>query len=112
MGDCVTWGTPSIALGTRTPCQWTVVVFFSGRSLVTMIRAWSPLRKRKTGPGTEPLKPQTSLRTPGRIDCEKALGRSLIVPFGGAVCANAGGRAIIERVAPVVLRMSRRENIT
>src|SRR3990172_2927018 len=53
MGSCVTPGTPSIALGTSTPCQWIVVG--SGSSFLTTIRIWSPSVTRIIGPGTVPL---------------------------------------------------------
>src|SRR5690242_15240743 len=89
------------------PCQWTVVAALRGRSLVTATRAVSPLRKRSSGPGTVPLKPHMSLDMPGRIVCGKALARSRM----GPVAADNGGRAIIDRVAPVALSTSRRDNI-
>ena len=53
IGSCVTSGTPSIALGTSTPCQWIVVG--SDNSFFTMILTWSPSVTRIIGPGTVPL---------------------------------------------------------
>ncbi len=107
IGSCVTCGTPSIALGTRRPCQCTVVPFEAGRLLVTATRARSPLRSRSTGPGTEPLKPHTLVLTPGRTGCMNALARS----FTGVLAACAGGNAIIVRPAPAVLSRSRRVKV-
>ncbi len=46
-------GTPSIAFGSRNPCQWTVVS--SARAFSTVMRRRSPCRTRISGPGTAPL---------------------------------------------------------
>ena len=45
--------TPSIAFGTRTPCQWTVVS--TGSRLVKRTRRRSPTAACRIGPGTWPL---------------------------------------------------------
>ena len=52
-------GTPSIAFGTRTPCQWMVVS--SARALSTATRSLSPWRRRISGPGTVPLYNQAAV---------------------------------------------------
>jgi hypothetical protein len=52
-GFCVTPGTPSIAFGTFTPCQWMVVA--SGRRFVRTTRTRSPSFTRISGPGIRPL---------------------------------------------------------
>ena len=46
-------GTPSIGLGSRTPCQWIEVDSFS--LFVTLIVTSSPSRRRRIGAGTEPF---------------------------------------------------------
>jgi hypothetical protein len=45
-------GTPSIAFGTRMPCQWMVVS--SPNRLFTAMRSRFPCRTRISGPGTRP----------------------------------------------------------
>ena len=54
MTGVVTTGTPSSMLGTSKPCQWREVVS-SAKPFVTVMRATSPSRKRRTGPGVPPL---------------------------------------------------------
>ena len=53
MGGCVMNGTPSIAFGTRCPCQCTDVL--CSISFFTMTRTGSPSTTRISGPGTMPL---------------------------------------------------------
>ena len=53
MGGWVTNVTPSILLGTKTPCQCTVVL--SCISFLTLTRILSPSVMRIIGPGTMPL---------------------------------------------------------
>jgi hypothetical protein len=43
-------GTPSIAIGTRTPCQWIVVL--AGSALSSASANGSPWHARSSGPGT------------------------------------------------------------
>ena len=52
IGFWVRCGTPSMALRTRTPCQWTVVS--SGSRFWTRTRTRSPWRTRISGPGILP----------------------------------------------------------
>jgi hypothetical protein len=54
-------GTPSIALGSRMPCQW--IELGSSRPLVTLSVTVSPSRQRKVGAGTWPL---TAIAVRGR----------------------------------------------
>jgi chaperonin GroEL len=53
IGRWVRCGTPSIAFGTRSPCQCTVVS--SSSRFSTLMRRRSPWRTRISGPGTAPL---------------------------------------------------------
>ena len=53
IGGWVMKGTPSIAFGVITPCQWTAVL--SGNWFVTLTRIVSPSVTRISGPGTTPL---------------------------------------------------------
>ena len=52
IGACVSGGAPSIALTSRTPCQWTAVA--SGNSLMRRTQTSSPRRTCRAGPGTMP----------------------------------------------------------
>ncbi len=80
INGCVMGATPSIELGTLTPCQWTSVPM--GSSLWTTIWTRSPTSTLIWGPGTIPLYDQASTMTPGSTSqgVTAAVSSNFLVP--------------------------------
>ena len=81
------YGTPSMSLGTATPCRCIVVGWLI--SLRTTIRTWFPCCTRISGPGTVPLNPIASTKTPGLVSqrTSSAVSSNTFVP-----CSTLGSR--------------------
>src|SRR3954451_19916841 len=85
IGSWVMYGTPSMALGTSMPCQWTVVD--CGSSFLTTMETLSPSLTLITGPGTWPLYVHALTVLPGST-CQStifAVRSNCFVPSGSTV---------------------------
>src|SRR5262249_15601730 len=89
-------GTPSIAAGRSSPCQW-MEVGESGSWFSTRIRSMSPSRTRISGPGSEPFNSTdgTGCAPSGLVDAAPtartycvALGRGTYAVSRGALFAH------------------------
>src|SRR5437667_7451055 len=83
-------GTPSMLLGTSTPCQWIVVG--TGSEFLSVTRTVSPSVTWISGPGIWPLKVQALTVLPGSSSQSTALASKVysLVTAGAAALAAPG----------------------
>src|SRR5262249_31582427 len=89
MGAWVSPATPSMALGSRTPCQWTLVG--SARSLTTRTRRSSPRLILSVGPGTAPSTGETKRGSSGALPGPWGGPRNTRKPTHAASGSGCGG---------------------